>query len=302
MNKCDNMQKDMKPKVSVVISTYNDEAYIKEAVDSILDQTLMDIEVFVVDDGSTDRTGEILHSIEDPRLIVLTNEINRGIAYSRNRAMRMCRGDYIAQMDGDDISLPRRLEVQYNYMEKHRNISVCGAYAKCFGRSNGVIAPKGDSDSLKCELLFVSPLPHSSWMMRKSDIVRYGLYYDETYNTSLDYELMYRSLGGFEIACVEEVLVKYRVHSKSITGKMKGIDKNMVRIQKQIMSRLHIPWSKRTKVLLNKYQELDGWSSYIDFVLLMLLIMKKNAKYKMFDASALREYLLKMMKSEFNKR
>lgn len=298
----DNIQKDKKPKVSVVISTYNDETYIKEAVDSILNQTLTDIEVFVVDDGSTDRTGEILHSIEDSRLMILTNDINRGIAYSRNRAMRMSRGDYIAQMDGDDISLPRRLEVQYNYMEKNRNISVCGTYAKCFGRSKGVITPKEESDSLKCELLFVSPLPHSSWMMRKSDIDRYGLYYDETYRTSLDYELMYRSLGGFEIACIEEVLVKYRVHSKSITGKMKGIDKNMVRIQKQIMNQLHISWSKRTKVLLNKYRELNSWCSYIDFVSLMILIIKQNAKYNIFDKSELRKFLFKMIKGEFNKR
>lgn len=296
------MDKISNPKVSVVISTYNDEAYIQEAVDSILNQTIEDIELIVVNDGSTDRTGEILQSIKDERLIILTNDTNKGIAYSRNRAMKISKGDYIAQMDGDDVSLSRRLELQYNYMEKNRNVSVCGAYAKCFGRSNGVIAPKENSQSLKCDLLFASPLPHSTWMMRKSDVIRYGLYYDETYRTSLDYELMYRSLDDFEIACIQEVLVKYRVHSKSITGKMKGIDNNMVRIQKQLMQKLHISWSKRTKVLLNKYQDLNNWSSYVDFVLLMILIMKRNAKYKVFDKSKLGEFLFNMMKNEFNKR
>ncbi|MHA1713815.1 MAG: glycosyltransferase, partial [Candidatus Ranarchaeia archaeon] len=113
------------PKVSVIMSVYNAEKHVKKAIDSILSQTFRDFEFIIINDGSTDRTSEILKSYADPRLIVV-NQANRGVTQSLNKAIGMARGQYIARMDADDISLPQRLEMQVEFLEEHPEVGLVG--------------------------------------------------------------------------------------------------------------------------------------------------------------------------------
>ena len=103
------------PIVSVVMPAYNVELYVEEAVRSILNQTFRDFEFIIVDDGSTDRTPEILRTFTDPRIRLLFNEKNEGNYPARNRGCRLARGKYIAVMDADDVALPERLEKQVRF-------------------------------------------------------------------------------------------------------------------------------------------------------------------------------------------
>lgn len=127
-------QSEKTPFISVVMPAYNVEKYVEEAVCSILDQTYCDFEFIIVDDGSTDRTREILRSFSDPRISLLFNDKNEGNYPARNRGCRLARGKYIAVMDADDVALPERLERQVEYMEKHSDVLACGTAYRLIGK------------------------------------------------------------------------------------------------------------------------------------------------------------------------
>ena len=116
------------PKISVVMPVYNGEKYLREAIESILDQTYQDFEFIMVNDASTDGSGSILSEFAnlDQRIRILTNESNLGIAGATNRGIAQARGEYIALMDQDDISLPERFEKQVEFLSNHPDISVLG--------------------------------------------------------------------------------------------------------------------------------------------------------------------------------
>ena len=121
------MSEAVQPKISVVMPAYNAENYIREAIDSILAQTFRDFEFLIIDDGSTDHTVEIIRSYSDSRIRLYQNERNMGVAATLNRGLDLARGEYIARMDADDISLPERFAKQAAYMDAHPDVAVCGS-------------------------------------------------------------------------------------------------------------------------------------------------------------------------------
>lgn len=115
------------PKVSVVMPAFNAEKYIREAVDSILNQTFTDFEFIIINDGSTDHTKEIILEYDDPRIVLLENEKNSGIVVTLNKGIQFARGEYIARMDSDDISLCNRIERQVLFLDSHAHIGLIGS-------------------------------------------------------------------------------------------------------------------------------------------------------------------------------
>ena len=107
------------PKVSILMPVYNAEKYLIEAVDSILNQTFRDWELIIINDGSTDRSRELLSQIADNRVIIVDNETNLGLINTLNKGINLCKGEYIARMDADDISTPERIEKQVQFMDSH---------------------------------------------------------------------------------------------------------------------------------------------------------------------------------------
>jgi len=111
-------------KISVVMPVYNGEAYIGDAIESVLNQTFRDFELIIIDDGSTDATVSVIRRYEDSRIVLLKN--GHDFIKALNTGLRMAKGKYIARMDADDLMHPQRLEVQYRTMEEHRDVVVCG--------------------------------------------------------------------------------------------------------------------------------------------------------------------------------
>ena len=270
------------PKISVILATYNDEKYIRDAIDSILNQTHEDLELIIVDDGSTDSTYEIINSFQDTRVIYLKNGQNRGLPYSLNRGLKHATGDYIARMDGDDISLPTRMEEQLRYLEEHKEVAICGCLWKSFGRSSHLDIQPEDMEGLKVKLLFYSPLAHSSWFIRASVIREGNLKYNTSFRSSQDYEFLYRLQKEYNIACVQKVLLNYRVHAKSITGQTRGVDKNTMRVQKRILQDLGIKASYKELQLLNSGDNLHGFVDYLLLRRLFRRIISANKKHHIF--------------------
>ena len=209
-------------KISVIMSVYNGEDYISEAIDSVLGQTFTDFELIVINDCSTDKTGEILERYEalDSRVRVYTNETNLRLPSSLNKALSLATGKYVARMDADDICLPDRFEKQYAFMEKNPDVSLSSC--RFMTLKNGVISSGGcggrsDNESIKALLLVTNPILHPG-IIAKAEVIR-ELGYDKSFTCTEDMELWSRFVtSNRKIEIQPEYLMIYRLHDKQITG------------------------------------------------------------------------------------
>lgn len=209
------------PKVTVLMSVYNGEKYLREAIESILNQTFKDFEFSIINDGSTDRTAEILNCYNDNRIKIVNNEKNIGLAKSLNKGLKMAGGEYIARIDADDISMPNRLDVQYNYMKDDPNLAICASsYEQIDENGNTIKIIEG---YLECEqlyyfLTFANWLAHSSIMFKKSIALKVNGY-DDRLIRAQDYDLWYRISRMGKVIQIDEVLLKLRIHPENISSK-----------------------------------------------------------------------------------
>lgn len=212
-----------RPPVSIVISIYNGEKFLREAIESILSQTFTDFEVIVIDDGSVDSTPHLLALYEqrDPRILIHRFGGNRGLSAALNFGIRCARGKYIARMDADDISLPYRLEEQVKFMDEHPEIDVLGTAYTLIDESGHHLQTTvfpGNSDILRWSLLFFNPIAHPSTMMRTSTIRKVGGYNTEL-TSAQDYELWTRVTLAGRLSNLQKVHMLLRLHGERITYK-----------------------------------------------------------------------------------
>ena len=157
------------PKVTVLMPVYNGEKYLEEAIDSVLAQTLPDFEFLIIDDGSTDKTPQILKSYTDTRLR-LFHQNNRGLTRSLNKGIQFSGGEYVARMDADDIALPERLEKQVKFLDEHPEIGVVGSFhcevSASLQKSIVKKFPTEDS-AIRKTLIKENPFSHPTVIMRK---------------------------------------------------------------------------------------------------------------------------------------
>ncbi len=204
----------MTPRVSVVMAVYNGERYLRGAVDSILAQTLSDLEFIIVDDGSTDETARILDAYADPRIVRLRNETNIGLTRSLNRGLAAARGTYIARQDADDVSLRDRLARQAAFLEANSACGVVGSttlWTDDEGSEIQLWRQPLDNDDLQHTLVRYCPLIHGSTMYRLSAAQEIGGY-NEALRTGQDYDFWLRMSETWDMACLPEVLYHYRWH------------------------------------------------------------------------------------------
>lgn len=210
------------PKISVVMPVYNGERYLAEAIESILNQTFRDYEFIIVYDKSKDNSLQIIKSyiMKDNRIKLIELD-NKGLVYSLNTGVDLARGKYIARMDADDISLPERFEVQYNYLEDNPDVDILGAYIEVFGEDevNKLSMEKRfneeiNENNLYPKLVNGCPIAHPSVMMR-SEFAKEKRY-NVDYSKMEDYELWVRAYKkGYTIRNVDKVLLRYRLHNDS---------------------------------------------------------------------------------------
>lgn len=209
--------------ISVNIAARNAEPYLKEAIDSLLNQDFDDFECVVVDDGSTDRTAEILASYSDPRLRVIPLPVNCGMGVARNVALRSSQGKYIAVMDADDICLPNRLSTQHKFMDEHPDIHILGTRTIRIHQSieNEMDRPQHpleDAD-IKALLLLMngSALVHPTTMMRTDFLKAHDLMYAPR-RMSVDHAFWIQSVAkGCRFHTLPDVLLYKRRHDSNVT-------------------------------------------------------------------------------------
>lgn len=228
--------------ITVLMPVYNGEKYLKEAIESILNQTFRDFEFLIINDGSTDNSVKVIKSFNDPRLRLIHNESNLGLIKTLNKGLKMSKGKYIARMDCDDISLPKRLSTQASFMEKNPEVGVCGSWVKIIGLEQKFINkyPKNHAE-VRAYLLFNTPLAHPAVIIRKELVDKYNLEYDEQYKHAEDYELWSRVVNCSKIANIPKVLLHYRMHPESISKKNSSLQaENSNRVRLKLLKDLNI--------------------------------------------------------------
>lgn len=184
----------MDPLVSVIIPTYNRKKYVAGAINSVLSQTYKSIEIIVIDDGSTDGTGDVISgfSKKDVRIIIIKNEINAGFVKTLNRGIEAAKGQYIARLDDDDRWLgAQKLEKQVNFMEHNPEYVLVGGGVIKIGEDGKEIIrfslPKSDKDIRKV-ILVSNVFAHSTVLFKKDSWTRAGGY-NEQFGFFCDWEL-----------------------------------------------------------------------------------------------------------------
>ena len=205
------------PRISVILPAYNATQYIEQAIESILNQTFADFELIILNDGSTDNTPEIIkrYADADKRIVFVDNKVNQGLIAVLNQGLDMARGEFIARMDSDDISLPQRFEKQVAYLEAHPDVGVLGTLIQGFGKFNlpGIQIPVVTA----LDLLKDSYVAHPSVMIRKSILDKYNLRYNPDYKHCEDLELWSRMIFLTKIHNIMEVLLMYRITGNNIS-------------------------------------------------------------------------------------
>ena len=232
---------DILPRVSVVMPVYNGEEYVGQAIESILSQTYGDFEFIIIDDGSTDHSLEIIKTYNDLRIVLICNETNLKLIPTLNKGFNLAKGEYIARMDADDISLPGRLARQVEFMDGSPAIGVCGTWAELFGDCGQSFWRFADQpDAVKCMLLFGCCIVHPSVMIRKKSIET-GFSYSDEYPHGEDYALWVHMAQKYNIANIPEVLFKYRKTASQVSSKYAGEQRaTTLKVQREQINALGI--------------------------------------------------------------
>ena len=208
------------PKISVLMPVYNGEKFLREAIESVLNQSYKDFEFLILDDGSTDNSIKISESFSDPRIKII--KLNHsGIVKALNEGLKLSKGEYIVRADADDISLPQRFEKLLKFMEENKDTAVCGSWATSINEREEYIGemnyPPVNAKEIKNYALLHNPFIHPSVIICKEALGEIGGYRNFKHNE--DYELWTRILYKYNGHNLPEPLLKYRIHQNQITKK-----------------------------------------------------------------------------------
>lgn len=206
------------PKVTVLMSVYNSEQYLREAIDSILGQTYTDFEFLIINDGSKDKSLDIIKSYDDPR-IRLISRANKGLTASLNEGIEKAKGEYIARQDSDDVSVLDRLEKEVAYLDAHPSVGLVGSNYTIMDSSGKELVTTNvftRPHDLKLAQVTCNQYGHGSVMMRKAILDKVGGY-DKRVGYVEDYDLWTRISRVADIANFEEPLFLYRRNDEGIT-------------------------------------------------------------------------------------
>lgn len=284
------------PDISVIMPVYNAGKYLKDAIDSILNQTFKNFEFFIIDDASNDESVAIITSYNDRRIQFIQKPVNTGYTDSLNMAVALAKGRYIARMDADDISLENRFQLQLAFMEKHPGVLVSGTAYKIIGTEDIVTLPLTFEETKVVSLMHV-PVAHPTAFIRKEVFTAYALKYNKQYEPAEDYDLWTRVLEEGRIENLPDVLLLYRRHDQQQSiYRLKHLMEAAVEIRSRQLSKL-ISFVDKTydvlfaiDVLTKQTISLTGITIKKMFLLLTDMY-ESNALKKIFDKKILYQYL-----------
>ena len=294
-----------KPAISVIMSVYNGEDYLKEAAESIINQTFKDWELIIVNDCSSDNTANILNELSesDERIRIVTNEVNLKLPTSLNKAISLAEGEFVARMDSDDIALAERLQKQYDFMKKNPDVHLSSCrFMTLKGNviSSGGCGGRCDDASLRALLLVTNPILHPG-VIAKTETMK-KLMYDVTLTCSEDLEMWIRfSEEGYKMEILPEYLMLYRLHDKQITSTtLERQHKEVLKIQNGYFGKMLSEMSEEMQnfyisgIYFREAADINKFCEFYKF------LKRENKKTKAFDNNAIRYAMFEIL-SEYKR-
>ncbi len=209
------------PVLTVLMPVYNASVFLQDAIQSVLNQTFIEYEFIIINDGSSDDSEMIIQRFQDGRIRYVKNEVNLKLIKTLNLGLSLAKGKYVARIDADDICLPNRFEKQIAFLENHPEIGVLGSYASIIDEYNQQIGEciyPTEHDGIALDLVRYNPMIHPSVMLRSSILKEESLFFDERFVHAEDYELWTRLISKTKFANLPEKLLLYRKHSSQISS------------------------------------------------------------------------------------
>jgi glycosyltransferase involved in cell wall biosynthesis len=224
--------------VTVLMPVYNADEFLREAIDSILNQTYDEFEFLIINDGSTDSSVNIIESYRDDRIKLVHNTENKGLIKSLNKGIEMAQGKYIVRMDADDIAETNRIETQVNFMENNYDVALAGSNVVIFLSDKPMIKKLTDFPTkyseIRCKLLFECPIMHPAVIMRKNVLLENNYRYNDEHKDTEDYGLWMEIAMDHKIVNISKKLLRYRIVSNSMTNKALKRMNDRIRVMKKI--------------------------------------------------------------------
>jgi len=225
----------IQPKVTILMPAYNASLYIKESIESMLNQSFSDFELLIINDGSKDNTSEVVKSIVDERIRLVENEQNLGLANTLNKGMKLAKGEYLARMDADDLSTPNRLQTQVDYLDSHPDVILCSMAMHQFGAIEKDLVLPQDFERIKIDLLFASAIGHASSMWRNQEFIEKKLFFKQDEFPAEDFGLWTRAVREGKLVNLPEIMYMYRIYPEQVTAdKTRSIEKCHLVIKRYI--------------------------------------------------------------------
>jgi glycosyltransferase involved in cell wall biosynthesis len=288
--------------VTVLMPVFNGEKFLRQSIQSILDQSFVDFEFLIINDGSTDNTDFIVTGFKDDRIRYITNKTNQGLVNTLNMGIRLANGQFIARMDADDIAYPDRILKQYLYLKEKPEIDVLGCHIDLVDERGELIRERLYSvqhDHIKLDSLFFCPMPHPGVIFRKDKLMDNDLFYDVNQHYTEDFELWQRALSILTFANVNEKLLQYRVSPNQVSAVFAAQQEKETRnIRLNYLIKLNL--TDQDKYKQDFFLEfIDGRLQIDDKVSPQLLfsiidtVLLANQQYSLFDIGLFNELITK---------
>jgi glycosyltransferase involved in cell wall biosynthesis len=286
------------PLVSVVMAVYNGQTYLNEAIESILNQTFIDFEFIIINDGSSDNSLAIINSYTDKRVICIDNFDNMGLIYSLNKGIEIANGKYIARMDADDISCVNRLMEQVDFLENNESVGVLGCnYIQFNENSETEYLAIQNQEEIMSNMIFNASVIHPSLLIRKSVLVDQLIIFNPSYKHAEDYELWSRLIFLTQFSSVPKTLFKYRVHNKQVTSVHNIEQQNSANlVRESILTKVGFVFSKSELNIhckLGISQFLIDFNDLIDAEKWLKSLLCQNNNIKKIDLSVFKKVISK---------
>ena len=286
--------------ISVIMPVYNCERFVKEAVESILNQSYRDFEFLILDDASTDETISIIKQFKDSRIKLIKKLKNTGYTNSLNYGLSIAKGKYIARMDGDDVSLPNRFVKQVAFLESHPDVVVCGTNYK-FIDSNVVKLMPETHEDIKIGLLENTCFGHPTVMMRREVLERHNLQYDFEKEPAEDYALWVTLLEYGKLYNLQEILLYYRVHDSQESQKRRDVQlQSKLSTRLKLLQYLGLKFSENDFKMLKKIlsNQTPDFEELCGFVKIKKLLLEANFTINFFGINEFDNYLNTLERSK----
>jgi glycosyltransferase involved in cell wall biosynthesis len=289
------MQTDSPPLISVVMPVYNTSAYVKEAIESILNQTYTHFEFLIFNDGSTDNSVDLIKTYNDPRIKLYDYPVNTGYVTHLNKGLEVAKGEFIARMDSDDIAYPERFMVQIQYLINNPEIGFCGTQVKYINTEYLEPCLPTNNDDIKISLITACALWHPTAMLRKQVLQAHNLNYDPDFLYTEDHDLWCKLINVTQAANLADTLLDYRRHDKQVSNTKAVLQKEARKeICKRYLCSLGFDVDASDIDILNHLGDfpisIKTYQQYISLVRTLNKIINQNRYLSAFNQERLTQY------------